>query len=52
MNAISRAKPDKMLVQEVVRIGWVSFSIVKWRVPVWVCRYRIVISKGSELIRV
>ena len=52
MNAISRARPDNMSVQELVSVGWVSFSIVRCRVPVWVCRCRIVISSGRELMRV
>ena len=38
MNAVSRARPDSKLVQELVGARWVSFSIVRWRVPDWVCR--------------
>lgn len=38
MNAISRAKLERMPVQEVVRAGWVRFRIIRWRVPVWACR--------------
>lgn len=38
MNASSIARPDRMWVQELVRIGWVSSSIIRWRVFVCVCR--------------
>lgn len=34
MNAVSRAKLISMLGQELVSVGWVSFSIIRWRVPV------------------
>lgn len=38
MNAISRARLDRRPVQELVNIGGVSSSIVKFRVPVCVLR--------------
>lgn len=52
MNAVSRARLDRVLVQELVRVGWVSSSAGRYRVPVCVCRWRIVINRGKELIRV
>lgn len=52
MNAISRARLSRRSVQELVRGEWDSLSIVRCRVPVCVCRYRMVTSRGSELMRV
>lgn len=52
MKAISKARLDRMPVQEAVRAGWVRFRIIKCRVPVWACRWRMVTSSGRELIRV
>lgn len=52
MNAVSRARPVRRSVQEVVSVGWTSLSIVRFRVPICLCRWRMVISRGRELIRV
>ena len=52
MNAISSARLSRKSVQELVSGGWDSLSIVMWRVPMWVWRYRIVTSRGRELMRV
>lgn len=52
MNAISIARLSKRSVHELVSTGWNSLSIVKCRVPVCVCRYRMATSRGSELMRV
>lgn len=53
MKAISRARLDRRVVQELLfRMGGVNFSIVRCSVPVCVCRWRITISRGKELIRV
>ena len=34
MNAVSRARLDRRLAQELLSVGWVSFNIVRCRVPV------------------
>lgn len=52
MNAVSRARLDRRPVQEIVRVGWVSFRIMRCRVPVCVCKWRMATSRGRELIRV
>lgn len=52
MNAVSRARLDRRPVQETVRTGWVSFRIMRCRVPVCVCKWRMATSRGRELIRV
>ena len=52
MNAVRRASPDRRPVQELVSAGGTSFSIVRCKVPVWVCRHRIVTSSGRELMSV
>lgn len=33
-------------------MGLVSFSIGRYRVPVWVCRCKMVTNRGRELMRV
>lgn len=52
MNAVRRANPDRRPVQELVSVGGTSFNIVRCRVPVWVCKYKIVTSSGRELMSV
>lgn len=52
MNAISSARLDRRSVQELLRGGWVSLSIVRCRVPICMCRYSIATSSGRELMRV
>lgn len=52
MNAVSKARLDRRFDQELVRVGWDSSSIMRCKVPVCVCRCRMAISRGKELIRV
>lgn len=52
MNAISSASPDRMLVHEVDRVGWVSSRVGRCRVPIFTYRCIIVIKRGSELTSV
>ena len=52
MNAVSRARLERITVQEVETVGLASFSIVRCRVPVCVWRYGIVTNRGRELISV
>lgn len=52
MNARSRARVDRRPVHEWGIVGWLSFIIRRWRVPVCECRARIVTSSGKELMRV
>lgn len=52
MNAIRRANPDRVPVQEWVSRGWVNSRVGMCRVPICVCRWRIVTKRGSELMRV
>lgn len=52
MNAVDRARLSRRVDQELVSSGWVSFSIVRCSEPVNVCRYRIAIKRGNELVRV
>lgn len=52
MNAMRRARLDRRPVQEFGNTEWVSPRAIKWREPVWVCRWRIVTSRGKELMRV
>lgn len=52
MNAISKARLDRMLAQEFFSGGWVRLSIVRCRVPICIWRYNIVTKRGRELIRV
>ncbi len=52
MNAVSRARLDRRPVQELLSVGGVSPSIVRCSVPICACRWRITMSRGSELMRV
>lgn len=52
MNAVSRARFDRRLVQELLGVGGVNSSIVRCSVPICVWRWRIAMSKGRELMRV
>lgn len=52
MNAVSKARLDRRLDQELVRVGWDSSSIMRCRVPVCEWRWRMATSKGKELIKV
>lgn len=52
MNAVSRARFDRRLVQELFGAGGVSSSIVRCNVPVCVWRWRIAMRRGRELMRV
>lgn len=52
MNAISSARLDRRPVQELLRVGWVSLSIVSCSVPICMWRYSITTSRGRELMRV
>lgn len=52
MKASSRAMLDISPVQEADIVGCDSFSIGRYRVPIWFCRCRMAISRGSELARV
>lgn len=52
MKATSRAKLDTMPDQEVVVVGCESFSIGKYKVPIWLWRCRIATNSGSELASV
>lgn len=52
MKASSRAKLASRPVQELFIVGWDSLSMGKYNVPIWLCRWRIVISRGRELASV
>lgn len=52
MKARSRAKLEARPVQDEVTVRCESLSIGKYNVPIWLCRWRMVISNGSELARV
>lgn len=52
MKAIRRAKLDIMPVQDNEVGGCESFSIGRYRVPIWFCRVKIATSRGSELASV
>lgn len=52
INAVRRASPDRRSVQELVSTGGISFNIMRCKVPVWVCRCRMVTSRGRELMSV
>lgn len=52
MKARSRARLEIRLVQDEDTVRCESFSIGKYRVPIWLCKCRIAISSGSELASV
>lgn len=52
MKAIRRARLDIIPVQDEEIVGCESFSIGRYRVPIWLCRVRIAMSRGSELASV
>jgi len=52
MNAVSRAMLERVPVQEAGIVELFSLIIVRCKVPVCVWRYKIVINRGKELMRV
>lgn len=52
MKARSRAKLETRPVQDEDTVRCESLSIGKYSVPIWLCRWRMAISSGSELARV
>lgn len=52
MKARRRARLDIRPVQEGGVVGWDSLSRGKCRVPIWLCRCRMAISRGRELASV
>lgn len=52
MKARNRARLHTRLVQDVGMVGCDSFSIGKYRVPIWLWRCRMAMSKGRELASV
>ena len=52
MKASKRAKLEIRPAQEVFIVGCESLSIGKYSVPIWLCKCRIAISSGRELISV
>lgn len=52
MNASRRAKLAARSDQEEFSVGWWSLSIGRYSVPIWLCRWRMAISRGRELASV
>lgn len=52
MKARSRARLAASPDQESFSVGCESFSIGRYSVPIWFCRWRMAISNGSELASV
>lgn len=52
MKARRRARLHTRPDQEFAVVGWMSFSIGRYSVPIWLCRCRMAMSSGSELASV
>lgn len=52
MKASRRARLAARPDQEEFSVGCESLSIGKYSVPIWLCRWRMAISSGSELASV
>jgi len=52
MKASRRARLETRPVQELFIVGCESLSMGKYNVPIWLCKWRIVINRGRELASV